>query len=98
MTQGDGPKYATIEEALTDDKPWLDEALLRELYEEKRMSSIEIAQFLGNITDAGVRCWLDKHGIETRDRSEAATAKWEKLRSRDHLRRLADEIEEGWGR
>lgn len=85
--------YDTIEEALRAERPWLDEEVLRELYEEKRMSSIEIAQHFGNITDVGVRYWLDRHGIERRDHSEAAKARWEKLRSPEHLRRLADEIE-----
>ena len=86
-------EYDTIGEALRAEKPWLDEAVLRELYEDKRLSSLEIAQYFGNITDAGVRYWLEKHGIERRSRSEAATAKWAKLRDPDHLRRLADEIE-----
>ena len=86
-------EYDTIDEARSAERPWLDESFLRELYVEARMSSIEIAQFCGNITDAGVRYWLDKHGIERRSRSEAATEKWAKLRDPEHLRRLADEIE-----
>ena len=86
-------EYETIEEARRAEKPWLDESFLRELYVEKRLSSLEIAQYIGNITDAGVRYWLDRHGIEIRGRPEAAAARWEKLRDPDHLRRLADEIE-----
>ena len=86
-------EYETIEEARSAERPWLDEPFLHELYEEKRMSSIEIAQYCGNITDAGIRYWLDRHGIEIRGRPEAASARWEKLRSPEHLRQLADEIE-----
>lgn len=87
-------EYETIDEARRAEKPWLDESLLRELYVEQRLSSIEVAQYFGNITDAGVRYWLDEHCIERRSRSEAATEKWAKLRDPDHLRRLADEIED----
>ena len=90
----DMSEYETIEEARSAERPWLDESFLRELYVEKRLSSIEIAQYIGNITDAGVRYWLEKHGIERRSRSEAAMSKWAKLRDPDHLRRLADEIED----
>lgn len=86
-------EYDTIEEARSAEKPWLDESFLRELYVEQRLSSIEVAQYFGNISDAGVRYWLDEHGIERRSRSEAATVKWAKLRDPEHLRRLADEIE-----
>ena len=87
-------EYETIDEARSAERPWLDESFLRELHEEKRLSSLEIAQYIGNITDAGVRYWLDRHGIEIRGRPEAAAARWEKLRDPDHLRRLADEIED----
>ena len=86
-------EYATIQEALDAERPWIDPDFLRELYVEKRLSSVEIAQLVGNITDAGVRYWLDKHDIERRDRSEAARERWAKLRDPDHLRRLAGEIE-----
>ena len=86
-------EYETIEEARSAERPWLDESFLKELYVERRLSSLEIAQYIGNITDAGVRYWLDRHGIEIRGRPEAAAARWEKLRDPEHLRRLADEIE-----
>ena len=61
------------------DKPWQDRETLRELYVEKRMSSIKIAEhFDDDITDAGIRYWIDKHGIEKRSRSEAAQTRWHK--------------------
>lgn len=60
------------------EKPWQNRETLRELYEDERMSSIEIADHFGDITDAGVRYWIEKHDIEKRSRSEAAKRRWEK--------------------
>ena len=61
------------------DKPWQDRETLRELYVDKRMSTIEIAEHFDNdITDAGIGYWIDKHGIEKRSRSEAAQIRRQK--------------------
>lgn len=87
-------EYETIDEARDGEKPWRDEDLMRELYHDKLMSQDEIAaHFDGKITQAGVGYCLDQLGIEKRDRSEAAKAKWAKLKDPEYLRRLADEIE-----
>lgn len=64
---------------MTDDKPWQDRETLRELYVDKRMSTIEIGDHFDNdITDAGIGYWIDKHGIEKRSRSEAAQIRRQK--------------------
>lgn len=52
------------------DRPWEDEATMRELYLEKRLSLSETARRLGASSETIGR-WLQNHGIETRDRDEA---------------------------
>lgn len=64
---------------MTDDKPWRDEALMRELYHERKMSQQEIADHFDNeITQGGVGYVLGELGIEKRSRSESAQARWHK--------------------
>jgi len=47
------------------DAPWKQESMLRELYIEKGMSTVEIADELG-CDDCTVNKWLHKHGVEVR--------------------------------
>lgn len=60
-----------------------DKNLLRELYVERRLSAVEIAERLGCAKRTVYR-WLDEHGIDTRSPSEAA--KLRKLREPPHFR------------
>lgn len=46
------------------------EAVLRELYAEKRLSTHQIAERLG-VAQSTIRYWLDKHGIEAREEQSA---------------------------
>lgn len=65
---------------MTQEKPWQDNETLRELYVDKRMSTIKVAEHFDNdITDSGIRYWLNKHDIERRSRSEAGRARWENV-------------------
>lgn len=54
-----------------DDTPWRNEELLRRMYVEEEMSTIEIADEWGCGTST-VTKWLHKHEIQTRTPSEAA--------------------------
>ena len=46
--------------------PWRDENVLRELYEDRRLSTYEIAALL-DCTQANISKWLKRHEIPTRD-------------------------------
>lgn len=64
---------------MTDEKPWRDEELMRELYHDRRMSQREISDHFDNeITPGGVGYCLDELDIEKRTRAEAAEARWSK--------------------
>jgi len=55
----------------SNEKPWSDEETLKQLYYEDKMSTGEIAEELG-CTDEVVRYWMEKHGLERRNLSEAS--------------------------
>lgn len=52
--------------------PWLDEDLLRQLYQDEQMSQTAIAE-KWDCSQSTVGKWLDRHGIEKRSRSEAVS-------------------------
>jgi hypothetical protein len=59
------------------DYPWRDPEVLRDLYVDEEMSTIEVADELG--TKSGtISKWLDRHDIEARSISEAMTKYHEK--------------------
>lgn len=53
----------------SNDRPWQNSDVLRELYHEKRLSQPQIAEKLG-CSRWTVRKWMDKHDIEVRDSLE----------------------------
>jgi IS30 family transposase len=80
-----------------DRKPWRDEEKLRELYHEKEYSQYEIAEELGCGQNT-VKKAMQRHGIETRGRSEAIKKakqkKYPKVETRtDGYERIRDEYE-----
>jgi len=61
MQNADNPQDSTGME-----KPWLNERLLRELYQAKGLTTREIADRF-DCSNGTVSRWLDNHGIETRE-------------------------------
>ena len=68
----------------SEEKPWQNEEVLREMYHEQRMSMQEIADHFGDLTFGGIKYWMDKHGIERRSRSESTKLRWEKYHLKPH--------------
>ena len=56
------------ETEIAQDKPYTDEELMRELYEEQRLSMVKIAEKF-DCSPTTVRTWLDKFGVDRRSRS-----------------------------
>lgn len=56
-------------------QPWHDETLLRKMYHDDDMIQSEIADEFG-CSRTTITKWMDEHGIEARDKSEAATRHW----------------------
>lgn len=61
---------------MTDEKPWQDEDVLRELYYDEQMSMQEIADHFGDLTWGGIKYWMEKHDLDRRSRSESAHLRW----------------------
>jgi transposase-like protein len=54
---------------INKDRPWQDEARMRELYVERKLTAPKVADEL-DCAHRTVLCWLDKHGIDKRDRTQ----------------------------
>lgn len=52
-----------------DDRPYEDEALMRELYHGEGLSTVEIAERFG-CSQPLITQWMDRHGIDTRAEAE----------------------------
>lgn len=53
-----------IESEIPDEYPWRDKSLMRELYVDKRLSQIKIADIF-SCSNATISEWLQEHGIDT---------------------------------
>ena len=75
------------------ENPYRDESTLRELYIEKRLSTVEIAEQLdcGSTT---VNNWLERHGIERRNVKEAR-AEGSKKKNQEERNRAGEMYEDG---
>jgi uncharacterized protein YjcR len=58
-------------------KPYTDESWLRGKYHGEQLSTYEIAE-LADCTAPTIQDWIERHGIEKRDRSEAARIRAER--------------------